>query len=100
MLDSTSIVVCYVTERQTFPVQTDPPPLSLLQTHLCFLLVKQMDPLLLSLSQKKRLSQFFLKKSFLKVYFYNFTNPEEFFAGEAPPKLEEVGPYTYRYFPQ
>ena len=32
----------------------------------------------------------------LKVYFYNLTNPEEFSSGEAKPRLQEVGPYTYQ----
>jgi len=32
----------------------------------------------------------------LKVYFWNFTNPEAFFTGKAKPVLKEVGPYTYR----
>lgn len=32
----------------------------------------------------------------LKVYFWNFTNPEAFFAGREKPELKEVGPYTYR----
>jgi len=32
----------------------------------------------------------------LKVYFWNFTNPEAFFLGLERPKLVEVGPYTYR----
>lgn len=31
----------------------------------------------------------------LKVYFFNLTNPKEFFAGTAKPVVEEVGPYTY-----
>jgi len=31
----------------------------------------------------------------LKVYFFNLTNPEEFFAGKSQPNLQEVGPYTY-----
>jgi len=30
-----------------------------------------------------------------KVYFYNLTNPEDFFSGKAIPDLREVGPYTY-----
>jgi hypothetical protein len=30
------------------------------------------------------------------VYFFNLTNPEEFFAGEQKPSLKEVGPYTYQ----
>merc|ERR1711971_1350843 len=30
-----------------------------------------------------------------KVYFFNLTNAEEFFKGNAIPHLEEVGPYTY-----
>ena len=33
----------------------------------------------------------------MQVYFWNFTNPEEFFAGKEKPLLKEVGPYTYRY---
>lgn len=31
-----------------------------------------------------------------KVYFWNFSNPEAFFAGKEKPQLKEVGPYTYR----
>lgn len=31
----------------------------------------------------------------LKVYFFNLTNPEEFFAGHSKPVLEEIGPFTY-----
>lgn len=31
----------------------------------------------------------------LKVYFFNLTNPEEFFAGHSKPLLEEIGPFTY-----
>jgi len=30
-----------------------------------------------------------------KVYFFNLTNPEDFFSGKAVPNLQEVGPYTY-----
>jgi len=30
-----------------------------------------------------------------KVYFFNLTNPEDFFSGKAVPNLKEVGPYTY-----
>lgn len=32
----------------------------------------------------------------LKVYFFNLTNPEEFFSGSQVPHLEEVGPFTYQ----
>lgn len=32
----------------------------------------------------------------LKVYFWNFTNPEAFFTGKEKPVLSEIGPYTYR----
>lgn len=31
----------------------------------------------------------------LRLYFFNFTNPDGFLAGEKP-KLREVGPYVYR----
>uniref|UniRef100_A0A023FQ89 Scavenger receptor class B member 1 n=1 Tax=Amblyomma cajennense TaxID=34607 RepID=A0A023FQ89_AMBCJ len=31
-----------------------------------------------------------------KFYFFNLTNPKEFVANKAKPKLEEVGPYSYR----
>jgi hypothetical protein len=30
-----------------------------------------------------------------KVYFYNFSNPQEFFDGKAVPNLKEIGPFTY-----
>ncbi len=32
----------------------------------------------------------------IKVYFFNLTNAEEFFAGNEKPKLKEVGPYVYQ----
>ena len=35
-----------------------------------------------------------LWKSF---YFFNLTNPKEFEEGSEVPKLEEKGPYSYRY---
>jgi len=35
-------------------------------------------------------------KPHFKVYFYNLTNPEEFFQGKAQPHVQEVGPYTYQ----
>jgi len=31
----------------------------------------------------------------LKLYYFNLTNAERFFAGEEGPKVEEVGPYVY-----
>lgn len=31
----------------------------------------------------------------LKLYFFNLTNPEKFFAGEQGPVVKEVGPYVY-----
>jgi len=31
----------------------------------------------------------------LKLYFFNLTNPEQFFAGEQGPVVKEVGPYVY-----
>jgi len=31
-----------------------------------------------------------------KVYFWNLTNPVDFFDGKSLPKLNEIGPYTYR----
>jgi hypothetical protein len=30
-----------------------------------------------------------------QVYFFNLTNPEEFFSGHSKPVLEEIGPFTY-----
>jgi hypothetical protein len=35
-------------------------------------------------------------KPHFKVYFFNLTNPEEFFQGKADPHVTEVGPYTYQ----
>lgn len=32
---------------------------------------------------------------YIQFYFFNVTNPEEILRGETP-RLEEVGPYTYR----
>ena len=32
----------------------------------------------------------------LQVYFFNVTNPQQFLAG-AKPKLQEVGPYVYKW---
>ena len=31
-----------------------------------------------------------------KVYFFNLTNPQEFFEAKAKPNLQEVGPFTYQ----
>ena len=37
-----------------------------------------------------------LKTLVFQIYFFNLTNAEDFFAGKAIPRLEEVGPYVYQ----
>ncbi|KAL7050562.1 hypothetical protein ACKWTF_004125 [Chironomus riparius] len=37
---------------------------------------------------------------YLDIYFFNWTNPEEFTNNSSTPKFQEVGPYRFQEFPQ
>lgn len=37
---------------------------------------------------------------YLDIYFFNWTNPEEFTNHSSTPKFQEVGPYRFQEFPQ